>query len=340
MEYNNPLKEYQDRIKAMQGFQNPLKEYQDKLKDMQKLHNPLKEYQDKLKSMQGLHNPLKEYQDRLKDIQRLHNPLKEYQDKLKAMQGLHNPLKEYQDKLKSMEKLHNPFEAYQDKIKLMQGLRSPFKEYQDTLKSIKGLNNVIDTLSQNKWLINDKDFHVEDGNISIGEHSVGQQELQNIADKIISNSFDKNQNIEEQMERLILEISALKDPAIQKVLAWFLNTIIIGLMFAVVNSATDYYIKKELNNNEKKVLVKKVSKVITTEIDRKMLSTFKIVSAGTLNVREAGANKSQIIGQLYLGYVVNVVEKGRKWSLVQWKSENEKNVIQGWGFSRYLKAIK
>jgi uncharacterized protein YgiM (DUF1202 family) len=96
-----------------------------------------------------------------------------------------------------------------------------------------------------------------------------------------------------------------------------------------------------LKNNEKRMVVKEVSKTITSTFNEKSdIKSFRIVSTTSLNVRKSSSNKSDIVGVLFLGDVVEVIEKGRKWSLISWQDSESDALVRGWVFSRYLKAIK
>jgi uncharacterized protein YgiM (DUF1202 family) len=143
------------------------------------------------------------------------------------------------------------------------------------------------------------------------------------------------------MDRILNEISSLKDPIIQRILTWLIYPIIVGLVLSVVNPISDYYVKEELKSGEKRQVVKDVSSAITSTIDKKYyLRLFRIVTATSLNVRKLGSKNSDIVGSLYLGDVVEVIEKGRKWSLIQWQDGESEATLKGWVYSRYLKVIK
>jgi len=59
-----------------------------------------------------------------------------------------------------------------------------------------------------------------------------------------------------------------------------------------------------------------------------------------LMLEEGPGRKFQTVGSLYIGQIVEVKNKGRHWSLVQFKDDDTEVQVQGWVFSRYLKPIK
>ncbi len=251
--------------------------------------------------------------------------------------GLNNPLL---TSLKHLD-IENPL---LHTIKALQ-LTDPLKEFRrsiDAIDSLSSINNVFNTISETRWE-SDTDIQItEDGTISIGLNSIDQQKLQEFAIEVLEKSFNGiSSQIESQLENVIKEINSLKDPFLQKVMIWLIYPIIVGLVLSVVTPITDFYIKRELNSGEKRAVVKKVKQSIVSNIANKsVLTTFRIVSANTLNVRQSGSRKSEIIGQLHIGYIVEVLNKERKWSLVIWHDKNTNTSIQGWVFSRYIKAIR
>jgi len=171
---------------------------------------------------------------------------------------------------------------------------------------------------------------------------VTQEQVQEIAQQVISESIKAGAHqFEQYIDTLINEIRSLKDPILQKVLAWLIYPIIVGLVLSVVNPVADNYVKDTLKGGEKRQIVKDVSNAITSTVSNKAyLSSFRVVTATSLNVRKLGSNKSDVVGTLYLGDVVEVIEKDRKWSLISWQDSESDALLRGWVFSRYLKVIK
>ncbi|KPA12105.1 SH3, type 3 domain protein [Candidatus Magnetomorum sp. HK-1] len=144
-------------------------------------------------------------------------------------------------------------------------------------------------------------------------------------------------------ELLNLKIDNNNDLFHQKVIKLFIFPILVGLVLAVISPFCDYYVKKHLslNNGDKRIIINYSIKMIADQVDNiSLINTFRIVTANTLNVRKNNLNKSQKIGVLYFGDIVEVLTNKRKWSLVRYCNKESDILLQGWVFSRYLKAIK
>jgi hypothetical protein len=280
-----------------------------------------------MKALQ-FNDPLKKYRESMKALQ-FNDPLEKYRESMKALQ-FNDPLEKYREVFQ----ISDPFNKYKESIKI-------FQKPLDSSQYYSSLKNILDTLSNGKLELNDELHVSDDGVISIGSNEIGQKELQEIAEEIIDNEPNFEAKLDKKIEELIVEVSSLKDPALQKVISWLLYPLIVGIVLSIVNPVADFYIKKSLGNSDKRLIVKKVNKTLKNNIDHQtILSKFRIVTANILNVRESGSNKSAIIGLFYTGYVVEIIQKGRKWSLVSWYDSDKNISIQGWVFSRYLKPIK
>lgn len=67
---------------------------------------------------------------------------------------------------------------------------------------------------------------------------------------------------------------------------------------------------------------------------------YRLVSADILNVRLKPSNKATVLGKLYFGQVVMLVEKNRDWVLISWSDEDKGLALQGWVFSRYVEKLE
>jgi cell fate (sporulation/competence/biofilm development) regulator YlbF (YheA/YmcA/DUF963 family) len=277
------------------------------------------------------HDPLKELRETMKAIQ-MHDPMKEIRESMKAMQ-LYDPMNEIRESMKAMQ-LYDPMNEIRESIKAMQ-MHDPMKEVRDLIRA----------LSDNRWVLDFEDesnIHLNaDGMVSLGSSSISQKELQILVHQVISAAFDERSNqIDYKFDKLIEQISSLKDPFLQKLLSWLIYPLIVGLVLSVVSPVNDFYIKKALNSNEKMLVVKEVSATVSNTVPDTFLSSFRIVTADMLYVRNSDSSRSPVLGILYFGDVVEVVEKGRTWSLVGWHDSENNVMLKGWVFSRYLKNIR
>ena len=339
MQMHDPMKELRESLRAMQ-MHDPMKELRESLKAMQ-IHDPMKELRESLKAMQ-MHDPMKDLRESLKAMQ-MRDPMKDLRESLKAMQ-MHDPMKDLRESLKAMQ-MHDPMKDFRESLKAMQ-MHDPMKELREAIKAAGSLGDLVKGMSNDRWALmldGGSDIQINvDGMISVNSKVVTQEQVQEIAQRVISNALNEEVfGFEQYIDRLIHEIRSLKDPAIQKILAWLIYPLIVGLILSFANPVVDYYIKERLSNNEKRLVVREVSKTIVSTFNEKSyLKSFRIVSATSINVRRSNSNTSDIIGTLFLGDVVEIIEKGRKWSLISWQDNESGALVQGWVFSRYLKAIR
>ena len=73
--------------------------------------------------------------------------------------------------------------------------------------------------------------------------------------------------------------------------------------------------------------------------DTDQLRHYKIVSREILDVRFKPLPKSSVLGKLYFGQAVVIIEKRKKWSLVAWSDADQGIMLQGWVLSKYLSKI-
>jgi len=302
------------------------------------IRDPLKEVRETLNVMQ-MHAPLKEFREAMKTIQ-MHDPLKELQEAMKTMQ-MHNPLKELQEAMKTMQ-MHNPLKELQESMKIMQ-MHNPLKELREAMKAVRVFGEFVSDNSQSPEVYGESGIEINpDGTLIIDSKLVTQERVQEIVQSVISKAFDDSSNVFEQnINKLIQEIRALKNPVFQNVIAWLIYPLIVGFLLSVINPVTDYYIKQRLSKNERSLVVEEVSKTLNeTFTDKSSLISFRIVSVSALNVRKSSSSKSDIITTLYLGDVVEIIKKDQKWFLISWRDTENDTSIQGWAYSHYLKAIK
>ncbi len=303
-----------------------------------------KELRESMKAFQ-IHDPMKEIRESMKAFQ-MYDPMKEMRESMKAFQ-IHDPMKEIQESMKAFQ-MYDPMKEIRESMKAFQ-MHDPMKEMRESLKayqSLASLKDIVKGISDDRWnlvLEGDSDIEINaDGLISIDSTLVTQEQVQEIAQRVISNALNGKAHLFEQyVDRLVNEIRSLKDPILQRILAWLIYPIIVGIVLSVVNPVTDFYIKEALRSGEKRQVVKDVSKAITSKINEEYyLRSFRIVTATSLNVRKSGSRKSDIVGNLYLGDIVEVIEKGRTWSLISWQDSESDALMRGWVFSRYIKVIK
>lgn len=358
IELRNPVKEYRESLKALQ-YQDPIKSLQESLKGIE-LRDPVKEYRESLKALH-YQDPIKKFQESLKGIE-LRDPVTEYRESLKALH-YQDPIKNLRESLKTIE-LRDLLKEYRESLRVIQ-MYDPMREFRESLLITQArdlakefsrnmlavrrnspVSVTAKALSDERWTIEAEDisniYFNEEGCVSFGGKTVALEVLQEAAiDLFNSASGGTSDAIEVRLDRIIEKVDQPKDPFLNRLLQWLVYPLMVGIALSVVNPVADYYIKRHLSAGERKEVVKEVSRsLLSAPIEKTVLSTLKIVSTEKLNVRSGGAMSFPVIGSLYIGDIVEVKDRGRKWSLVEWRDAEEGAIIRGWVYSRHLKAIR
>lgn len=188
--------------------------------------------------------------------------------------------------------------------------------------------------------VSDLDFQFNnDGTVTAEENTYKLSEVQSLVDRFIENlDFGSRlQTIEEGINRLSREAKKTKNPIVQQfiigLVIWFLTTFLIGPRII------EFQNKKSASQSKRVVRALK-KEFIKPEFENIDFSHIRIVATTCLNVREENNRRSTIIGKIYLGNVVTVVERRKSWTLVEWVSEDNELKIKGWVYSRYLEKLK
>lgn len=312
---NDPL---EDIRKLLRYTSDPLKEHREM---MAALVDPLKEHRE---MMAALADPLKEHREMM-DV--LGDPLKEHRE---MMAALGDPLKDHREMMAAMA---DPLKEFRESIAAIQ---NPFKDLSSAIASIDSLRLLKDIALD----IGQNLSFEPDGQISFESKRLAISELQSLSYQVIhDSSVGPSGSLEESLNNLVDEIRAQKDPAIQKLLIWFIYPLVIAVIVSFLNPIVDYHIKSYLNE-DKRSLSKKIELKAAASVDGSFLTDFRYVSADVLNVRYSASKKAGIVGYLYFGYAVIVIEREKSWTLIEWNDPDSEIRIKGWVFSRYLAKFK
>ena len=69
------------------------------------------------------------------------------------------------------------------------------------------------------------------------------------------------------------------------------------------------------------------------------LRGYRFVATQILHIRESCNIKSEIIGNLYIGDKVKIIQKSKDWSFIEYEDYDTLEQKQGWVFSRYLRRF-
>ena len=262
------------------------------------------------------------------------DPLKELRESLRTFQ-YQDPLKDIRE---SMQSLHLQFQNF------IKPIGDSINDLQSSLKNT-NLKQVLDSISRGNWPLayelDGSDILVDgDGTISVATDSISKEALQDIVNQVTESAFEyAGDKLDIAVSRIVNEIQSLKDPFIQKILTRFVFPIIVGVVLLIVKPISDYYLRQSFTI-DKRVASKEINRLVRVVAkDKTYLASFRFVKEDTLNVREKGNQKSKIIGYLYFGQVVEIIEKGRSWTLVKW-TDTQGGTIQGWVYTRYLQRFK
>lgn len=181
-----------------------------------------------------------------------------------------------------------------------------------------------------------------DQTVSVRDRAFELTEIQALIDETLSRyslpPIDK-QTFETGMNRLVTEIRKNKDPFIQRIILSFIVSLIVSFLVTflnpIIDEIRDHYVVKD-----KRTVTKIIQKTIPrVEISNDLLIGHRFVIADVLNVRDKGNRRSNLVGKLYFGQVVRVIEKRKDWSLIEWTDSDGESAIRGWVFSRYLKKL-
>ena len=337
--FSDPFKDYREQIEALRdpfkehrdfvdSFRHPLKGYRERLdRDFQERRDLMKSFSDPLKEyrqqIQALNDPLKEYRDVMKSFG---DPFKDYREQLKA---LGDPLKEFGSQLEALN-LDSLFRYRAQLARSSSGILS------DLEKSVRFFENLRPEL----WSATAAEIVTPREHLASSGRFVSADELQTAVDDVFNRAIAHSDNRTDRvLHALTEEIRRIRDPLLQRILTWLVFPIIVGLALSIANAVTDFYVKEALSDK------RKLKKEIKQEVIRSFgqsnhLQPYRIVVAGTLNVRASAAVSSKQVATLQFGQIVQLVEKQKSWSLVRWHDEESSVVVQGWVFSRYLEKFK
>jgi len=176
----------------------------------------------------------------------------------------------------------------------------------------------------------------EDNTISCTNKTFNLIELESDLRNIVEEVIDPN-NINRRLDNLDKKLDGMKkDPLYKQIL-------IAILIWFIIAFCIEPLIKHQLarySPQNRNSMVRKITKSISSlNIEKDLLKDYRIVNTYVLEIRAKNKIKSKCLGKLYLGQVVRVVKKNKKWTLIELKDEASEVTIRGWVFTRYLNKI-
>jgi len=224
----------------------------------------------------------------------------------------------------------NPVEDALEKVKSQAQL-----DLRDIFKISSELKEVYENLSDDEIIVQDGKTIVYDG------QPYDISEIRKVVDESLEAAgFFDDRVTRKDFAKLSKEIKKSKETHFQKIIWIFICIFLSSIFGNPIETKLD-----ELSNRFYKSNRAKITKHIKNEIpklieDETLLGHMRLVTDRVLNVRRRNYQRSLLLGKLYLGEIVFVIEKKKNWTLIQWQDEDNDLFIRGWVFSRYLKKFK
>jgi hypothetical protein len=197
--------------------------------------------------------------------------------------------------------------------------------------NIPKLQTIITDLDMSEYI---EPIEIENKEIYVGK-------VQQIINSCLENKIENHYiNIEKGINELIDISQKQKEPFIKTLLVAFLIEIIMQVMFCFVFPKIGQVIQRAITDDPK-IVCKIIKKDLSgLKLDNTMLRDYRFVAVNSLNVRITNKKNSQLVGKLYIGQVVKIINKNKNWSLVEWVNDNQDVKIKGWVFTRYISRFK
>ena len=172
--------------------------------------------------------------------------------------------------------------------------------------------------------------------------------LQELSEEIVSEIVNQPcENIDQFIKNVNDIARSQKDPDKQnKIYTFFYNLLLHFLIAIIVQpfaSTIDFNIKKALSKYGKKEICRTINETVMASVDsRDILNQLRYVkiNKGHLNVRLSPKMTGKVIGKLYLGNLVEIINKRNKWRKIRWVDASGEASIEGWVFSKHLEKFK
>ncbi|EGR1690244.1 hypothetical protein D6A02_25740 [Vibrio parahaemolyticus] len=238
------------------------------------------------------------------------------------MDALMKPFRAQQAQLAS---IMEPFRAQQAQI---DALMKPFKEQQTHIEQLfKPLSEYLTGGNfERLWLD-------ANGSLSFEGSVIEVDSLNDCFDEIITHSAESTVT----PDAFSQWFNSLNEK-VKAIVVFFLLPYCISIF---ANFTTPIYEIwwQQLSLIDQRSAKKEVVKEANKSYDFSELHDYRFVVATVLHVRESGSKNSEIIAELHIGKTVKVINKLKRWTLVEYFDENSGQLEQGWVFSRYLEKF-
>lgn len=196
-----------------------------------------------------------------------------------------------------------------------------FREFNDLFKAID-----FDNISIN-----------QDGSVSLAEETVTLDDINETVLGLLTEDGEKA-NLQVFLEGIAEKTKSLEGP-IKTIILYFLLPYFIGILSTLTTPYYSNFLSPESNTNRQEI-VKKIKKHTLENFQFSGIHSFRFVKANVLNVRKKPTIKSEKIDELYLGQVVQIIQKKRNWTFIEYLDTATAEICSGWVFTRYLERFK
>ncbi|HIF9256989.1 TPA: SH3 domain-containing protein [Photobacterium damselae] len=337
------IKEAAETIKSFR------KQHREMMKVIEAVRAPVIQYREMMKAIEAVRAPAIQHREMMKAVEAVRAPAIQHREMMKAIEAVRAPVIQHREMMKAIEAVRAPVIQHREMMKAIEAVRVPTIQHREMMNIIKANREsisqinvgVFDGFKEDFVTVNNNVEVTEQGEVVFNEQSILYSELQQISDDVISRSFSVvSDSFSKSIDRLALEISKQNDPALQKFLNWIIYPLIVGCLLSVINPVSENWVNSRIQT-DKRVVAKSLNHVVRdSSLDQNEVKSFRYVSADVLNIRSEPTIKAAVIGQLQFSSVVRVIDKQKKWTFIEWQSDESDSLIRGWVFTRYLNKFR
>jgi len=208
------------------------------------------------------------------------------------------------------------------------------------------ISSISEMLESNKVNLSNafnQSYSFEGNTLIIESEKYNFDELRMVIDDIVNESdvLSLKKDIKNSIKDINTSISNIKSSGLRYFILSLIFAFILQFVFTVFGKEiTDY--SKSIFKQKSRIAIKKITEASQQlSIETKdVLRNYRYVSKDILIVRLNPKQKSQKIGELFFGQVVQLKKYKKDWSFVEVTDENLTEHFEGWVLSRYLRKFK
>jgi len=328
------FRKYLEQIKKYEKLLEPQRRLQEQMDKWLEPQRRLQEQMDKLLEPQ---RRLQEQMDKLLEPQRR---LQEQMDKWlepqrrlqEQMEKWLEPQRRLQEQLdKWLEPQHRLQEQMRKWLEPKRTFQENLKKWEQSFKVEEFITEILSKAEQENIVVN------QDGTISVEGEVFSASEFS----EVYCHLLDSIKNIASPTQ--VLSFIGSYAQKLKKPIATLLLIVILPFLINITSNISTSYFENIINKLSNKPKIEKIEAIkqeAQQDFSPEFLQNYRFVTANTLNVRGGPSTKNSVIDEIYFGQVAKLVQKGRKWSAIEYTDEDTGEAITGWVFNRYLGKFK